>query len=139
MWKYSSLCLPPPHTHTHTHLQIRFAATVVESTLGVQEKLTFAVFLLNNLCNWLFGGKCLSKRSRNSFATFVDTVWPNNSLNQIMFLCLLCVLLFLFNRLYLMEGKYGSEDIIFKCVVTTTCHPRKVYLGTADSNFKQQY
>ena len=38
-----------------------------------------------------------------------------------------------------LEGKYRSEDIIYKCVVTATGHPRKVYLGTAEGDFKQQY
>ena len=38
-----------------------------------------------------------------------------------------------------MEGKCRSEDIIYKCVVTATGHPRKVYLGTAEGNFKQRY
>ena len=37
-----------------------------------------------------------------------------------------------------MEGRFRSEDIIYKCAVTATGHPRKVYLGTAGS-FKQQY
>ena len=38
-----------------------------------------------------------------------------------------------------MEGKFIPEDIIYKCVVTATDHPRKVYLGAAEGNFKQQY
>ena len=38
-----------------------------------------------------------------------------------------------------MDGKCRSEDIIYKCVVTATGHPRKVYLGTAEGNFKQRY
>ena len=38
-----------------------------------------------------------------------------------------------------MEGKCRSEDVIYKCVVTATGHPRKVYLGTAESDFKQRY
>ena len=38
-----------------------------------------------------------------------------------------------------MEGKCRSEDIIYKCVVTATGHPRKVYLGTAEGDFKQRY
>ena len=33
-----------------------------------------------------------------------------------------------------LEGKYRSEDIIYKYVVTATGHPRKVYLGTAEGN-----
>ena len=33
-----------------------------------------------------------------------------------------------------LEGKCRSEDIIYKCVVTATCHPRNVYLGTAEGN-----
>ena len=33
-----------------------------------------------------------------------------------------------------LEGKCRSEDIIYKCVVTATGHPRKVYLGTAEGN-----
>ena len=38
-----------------------------------------------------------------------------------------------------MQGKYKSEDIIYKCVVTATVHPRKVCLGTAEGEFKQRY
>ena len=38
-----------------------------------------------------------------------------------------------------LEGKSRSEDIIYKCVVTATGHPRKVYLGTAKGDFKQRY
>ena len=34
-----------------------------------------------------------------------------------------------------LEGKCRSEDIIYKCVVTATGHPRKVYLGTGEGNF----
>ena len=48
-----------------------------------------------------FEVKCLSIRSRNRFATFVDTAWLNGGLNHMMFLCLLCLLLFLYTRLYL--------------------------------------
>ena len=28
---------------------------------------------------------------------------------------------------------------IYKCVVTVTGHPQKVYLGTAEGHFKQRY
>ena len=38
-----------------------------------------------------------------------------------------------------LEGKCRSEDMIYKCVVTVTGHPRKVYLGTAEGDFKQRY
>ena len=38
-----------------------------------------------------------------------------------------------------LEGKCRSEDIIYKCVVTATGHPRKAYLGTAGGDFKQRY
>ena len=38
-----------------------------------------------------------------------------------------------------LEGKCRSEDIICKCVVTATGRPRKVYLGTAEGDFKQRY
>ena len=33
-----------------------------------------------------------------------------------------------------LEGKCRSEDIIYKCVVTATGYPWKVYLGTAEGN-----
>ena len=33
-----------------------------------------------------------------------------------------------------LEGKCRSEDVIYKCVVTATGHPRNVYLGTAEGN-----
>ena len=38
-----------------------------------------------------------------------------------------------------LEGNCRSEDTIYKCVVTATGHPRKVYLGTAEGDFKQRY
>ena len=38
-----------------------------------------------------------------------------------------------------MEGECRSEDIIYKCVVTATGHLRKVYLGTAEGDFKHRY
>ena len=38
-----------------------------------------------------------------------------------------------------LEGICRSEDIICKCVVTGTGHPRKVYVGTAEGDFKQRY
>ena len=38
-----------------------------------------------------------------------------------------------------LKGKCRSEDIIYKCVVTATGHPRKVHLGTAEGDFKQRY
>ena len=53
------------------------------------------------LYNWLFWGKCLCKRSRNCFAIFVDTAWLSGGLNDMMFICLLRLLLFLCTRLYL--------------------------------------
>ena len=37
----------------------------------------------------------------------------------------------------LLEGKCRSEDIIYKCVVTATDHPLKVYLDTVEGYFKQ--
>ena len=37
-----------------------------------------------------------------------------------------------------LEGKCRSEDI-YKCVVTATGHPQKVYLGTAEGDLQQQY
>ena len=40
---------------------------------------------------------------------------------------------------YLFEGKYRSEDIMYKCVVTAAGQPRKVYSGTAERDFKQRY
>ena len=38
-----------------------------------------------------------------------------------------------------MEGKCRSEHIIYKCVVTAIGHPQKVYSGTTEGDFKQQY
>ena len=74
---------------------------IMEPIFVVQELITFTVFLLNLLCNWLFWGKCLSERSRNRFAIFLDTAWLNGGLNHMMFLYLLHFLLFLCIRLYL--------------------------------------
>ena len=38
-----------------------------------------------------------------------------------------------------METNCRSGNIIYKCVVIATGHPRKVYLGTAEYDFKQWY
>ena len=38
-----------------------------------------------------------------------------------------------------LQGKCRSEDIIYKCAVAATGHPRKVYKGTAEGDFRQQY
>ena len=38
-----------------------------------------------------------------------------------------------------MEGKCRSKDIIYKCVVTATGHPQKVYLDIAEGDFNQRY
>ena len=40
---------------------------------------------------------------------------------------------------YPLEGKYRSEDIIYKCALTATGHPRNVYLGTGEGDFKRRY
>ena len=39
----------------------------------------------------------------------------------------------------LLEGECRSEDIMYKCVVTATGYPRKLYLVTAEGDFKQRY
>ena len=39
----------------------------------------------------------------------------------------------------LLKGTWRSENIIYKCAVAATGHPRKVYLGTAEGDFKQRY
>ena len=36
-----------------------------------------------------------------------------------------------------METNCRSGNIIYRCVVIATGHPRKVYLGTAEDDFKQ--
>ena len=39
-----------------------------------------------------------------------------------------------------LEGKCRTENIIYKCVVVSTPgHPDKVYLGTAEGDFKKRY
>ena len=38
-----------------------------------------------------------------------------------------------------LEGKCRSEDITYKRAVTATGHPRLLYLGTAEGDFKQRY
>ena len=37
-----------------------------------------------------------------------------------------------------LKNKCRSNDIIYKCVVTAKGHPRKVYLGTKEGEFKQR-
>ena len=38
-----------------------------------------------------------------------------------------------------LDGKCRSENIIYKCVATATGHLDKVYLGTAEGDFKQRF
>ena len=38
-----------------------------------------------------------------------------------------------------MEGKCRTENIIYKCIASTSGHPDKVYLGTAEGDFKKRY
>ena len=38
-----------------------------------------------------------------------------------------------------LEGKCRTENIIYKCVVSTPGHSDKVYLGTAEGDFKKRY
>ena len=37
-----------------------------------------------------------------------------------------------------LEGKCRTENIIYKCIASTSGHPDKVYLGTAE-DFKKRY
>ena len=36
-------------------------------------------------------------------------------------------------------GKCRAENIIFKCIVSTSVHLEKAYLATAEENFKRRY
>ena len=38
-----------------------------------------------------------------------------------------------------MEGKCRTENIFYKCIVSTSGHPDKVYLRTAEGDFKKRY
>ena len=38
-----------------------------------------------------------------------------------------------------MERKCRTENIIFKCIVSISGHPDKIYLGTAEGDFKKRY
>ena len=38
-----------------------------------------------------------------------------------------------------LDGNCQASDIIYKCIAWTTANPDKVYLGTAEGNFKKQY
>ena len=39
----------------------------------------------------------------------------------------------------LFQGQLRTDNVIYKCVVTATGHPQKVYLDTAEGHFKQRY
>ena len=39
----------------------------------------------------------------------------------------------------LLSGQCQSQDIIYKCTVSTSVNPDKVYLGTAEGDFKKRY
>ena len=38
-----------------------------------------------------------------------------------------------------LEGKCRTENMIYKCIVSTCFHPDKAYLGTAEGEFKKRY
>ena len=38
-----------------------------------------------------------------------------------------------------LEGKCRTENIIYKCIASTSGHPDKVYLGTAEGDLKKRY
>ena len=38
-----------------------------------------------------------------------------------------------------LDGNCQTSDIIFKCIASTTINPEKIYLGTAEGNFKKRY
>ena len=38
-----------------------------------------------------------------------------------------------------MEGKCRTENILYKCIVSTFGHPDKVYLGTVEGDFKKRH
>ena len=38
-----------------------------------------------------------------------------------------------------LEGKCRTENIIYKCIASTSCQPDKVYLGTAERDFRKTY
>ena len=38
-----------------------------------------------------------------------------------------------------LEGKCRTENIIYKCITSTSGHPNKVSLGTAEGDFKKRY
>ena len=40
---------------------------------------------------------------------------------------------------YPLEGKYRTENIIYKCMVSTSGHPDKAYLGNAETDSKKRY
>ena len=40
---------------------------------------------------------------------------------------------------YPLEGKCRTENIIYKCTFSTSGHPDKVYLATAEGDFKKRY
>ena len=37
------------------------------------------------------------------------------------------------------DGNCQTSDIIYKCIVSTTVNPDKIYVGTAEGNFKKRY
>ena len=38
-----------------------------------------------------------------------------------------------------LDGNYQASDIINKCIASTTVNPNKIYLETAEGNFKKRY
>ena len=38
-----------------------------------------------------------------------------------------------------LDGNCQTSDIIYKCIASTTVNPDKIYLGTAEGNFKKRY
>ena len=63
-------------------------AFIIDFIFGSQLWLICILFWLNNLCNFLCGGKCLAIKLKKHFPTFVVTLLLYVGLNQM--ICLLC-------------------------------------------------
>ena len=65
---------------------LQLCELIIVFIFGLQVQLIFVVFLLNNLWNLLWGGKCLSNQDKKCFPTFLRTSALYGGLSHITFL-----------------------------------------------------
>ena len=90
---------------------------VIGNCLTLGRQLTFIVFLLKILFNFLSMGKCLSINERNIFATFVATLMLKGGLNQVIFRSLVLFFSLLLFLHVLSDCRFVLYPFLFRAFV----------------------